>query len=150
MNPGTGGLSHKSCYSRRLPSIRSRSRRRVHDYDLKYNEFRPRTMWSLSKAFTSAGTRPGGQFGATARLGEYLDTFFAEILTRGSSLCAEMYESISDAPTGIHPPSTCHKLTTIVAQLTFRGWLRLQSNDPILVRPVFVPPSVYRSRFGRV
>jgi hypothetical protein len=45
----------------------------------KYDEFRPRTMWSLSNAFTSAfkELEPVPQFRATARLGEYLDTRFS-------------------------------------------------------------------------
>lgn len=55
--------------------------RHVHDYyfDPKYDEFRPRTMWSLSNAFTSAfkELEPVPQFRATARLGEYLDTRFS-------------------------------------------------------------------------
>ncbi len=45
----------------------------------KYDEFRPRTMWSLSNAFTSAfkELEPVPQFRATARLGEYLDARFS-------------------------------------------------------------------------
>ena len=39
-----------------------------------YHEFSPRTMWSLSNAFTSAFKRldPVPQFKATAKLGEFL------------------------------------------------------------------------------
>jgi hypothetical protein len=55
--------------------------RRVHDYyfDPKYDEFRPRTMWSLSNAFTSAfkELEPVPQFRATAKLGQYLDARFS-------------------------------------------------------------------------
>jgi hypothetical protein len=55
--------------------------RRVHDYyfDPQYDEFRPRTMWSLSNAFTSALKEldPVPQFRATAKLGEYLEARFS-------------------------------------------------------------------------
>jgi hypothetical protein len=55
--------------------------RRVHDYyfDPQYDEFRSRTMWSLSNAFTSAfkELEPVPQFRATAKLGEYLDARFS-------------------------------------------------------------------------
>lgn len=42
--------------------------------DPKYPEFSPRTMWSLSNAFTSAFKKldPVPQFKATAKLGEFL------------------------------------------------------------------------------
>jgi hypothetical protein len=41
----------------------------------KYEKFRPRTIWSLSNAFTSAFKEldPIRQFRATAKLGEFLD-----------------------------------------------------------------------------
>ena len=55
--------------------------RRVHDYyfEPQYDEFRPRTMWSLSNAFTSAFKEldPVPQFRATAKLGEYLEARFS-------------------------------------------------------------------------
>ena len=55
--------------------------RRVHDnyFDPQYDEFRPRTMWSLSNAFTSALKQldPVPQFRATAKLGEYLEGRFS-------------------------------------------------------------------------
>jgi hypothetical protein len=55
--------------------------RRVHDnyFEPQYDEFRARTMWSLSNAFTSAfkGLDPVPQFRATAKLGEYLETRFS-------------------------------------------------------------------------
>ena len=55
--------------------------RRVHDFyfDPKYDEFRPRTVWSLSNAFTAAfkELEPIPQFRATAKLGEYLDESFS-------------------------------------------------------------------------
>ena len=54
--------------------------RRVHDYyfDPKYEEFRPRTLWSLSNAFTSAlkELNPVSQFKATANLAKFLDSRF--------------------------------------------------------------------------
>jgi hypothetical protein len=52
--------------------------RTVHDlyFEPKYEEFRPRTIWSLSNAFTSALKEldPIPQFRATAKLGEFLET----------------------------------------------------------------------------
>ena len=51
--------------------------RTVHDlyFDPKYEEFRPRTIWSLSNAFTSAfkELEPIPQFKSTAKLGEFLE-----------------------------------------------------------------------------
>jgi len=51
--------------------------RTVHDlyFEPKYEEFRPRTIWSLSNAFTSAfkELEPIPQFKATAKLGEFLE-----------------------------------------------------------------------------
>lgn len=50
----------------------------VHDlyFKPKYEEFQPRTMWSLSNAFTSAFKEldPIPQFRATAKLGAFLET----------------------------------------------------------------------------
>ncbi|MGA7765797.1 MAG: hypothetical protein WCA27_06185 [Candidatus Sulfotelmatobacter sp.] len=55
--------------------------RTVHDlyFEPKYDEFRPRTIWSLSNAFTSAfkGLEPIPQFRATAKLGEFMETRFS-------------------------------------------------------------------------
>jgi len=55
--------------------------RRVHDnyFDPRHEEFRPRTMWSLSNAFTSAfkELEPVPQFRATAKLGQYLEARFS-------------------------------------------------------------------------
>jgi hypothetical protein len=55
--------------------------RRVHNYyfDPKHDEFRSRTMWSLSNAFTSAfkELEPVPQFRATGRLGQYLEARFS-------------------------------------------------------------------------
>jgi len=52
--------------------------RRVHDlyFNPQHEEFRPRTMWSLSNAFTSTFKElaPIPQFKATARLGEFLES----------------------------------------------------------------------------
>lgn len=44
-----------------------------------YEEFRPRTIWSLSNAFTSAFKEldPIPQFKATAKLGEFLEARFS-------------------------------------------------------------------------
>jgi hypothetical protein len=56
--------------------------RTVHDlyFEPKYEEFRPRTIWSLSNAFTSAfkELEPIPQFKATAKLGEFLETRFSQ------------------------------------------------------------------------
>lgn len=52
--------------------------RSVHDlyFEPRYEEFRPRTIWSLSNVFTSAfeELEPIAQFNATAKLGELLET----------------------------------------------------------------------------
>jgi hypothetical protein len=54
--------------------------RSVHDlyFEPKHEEFRPRTIWSLSNAFTSAFKEldPIPQFKATVKLGEFLETGF--------------------------------------------------------------------------
>ena len=49
-------------------------------FEPKYDEFRPRTIWSLSNAFTSAFKEldPIPQFKATAKLGEFLETRFSQ------------------------------------------------------------------------
>ena len=51
--------------------------RTVHDlyFEPRYEEFNPRTIWSLSNAFTSAFKEldPVPQFKATAKLGEFLE-----------------------------------------------------------------------------
>jgi hypothetical protein len=56
--------------------------RSVHDlyFEPKYEEFRPRTIWSLSNAFTSAFKEldPIPQFKATAKLGEFLEAQFSQ------------------------------------------------------------------------
>jgi hypothetical protein len=62
--------------------------RTVHDpyFEPRYEEFRPRTIWSLSNAFTSAFKEldPIPQFKATAKLGEFPeDRFLTVVLTRG-------------------------------------------------------------------
>jgi hypothetical protein len=55
--------------------------RSVHDlyFEPKYEDFRPRTIWSLSNAFTSALKEldPIPQFKATAKLGEFLEARFS-------------------------------------------------------------------------
>jgi len=56
--------------------------RTVHDlyFEPKYEEFRPRTIWSLSNAFTSAFKQldPIPQFKATAKLGGFLEARFSQ------------------------------------------------------------------------
>ena len=56
--------------------------RTVHDlyFEPKYAEFRPRTIWSLSNAFTSAFKEldPIPQFRTTAKLGEFLEARFSQ------------------------------------------------------------------------
>jgi len=56
--------------------------RTVHDlyFQPRYEEFWPRTIWSLSNAFTSAFKEldPIPQFKATAKLGEFLETRFSQ------------------------------------------------------------------------
>ena len=56
--------------------------RAVHDlyFEPKYEEFRPRTIWSLSNAFTSAFKEldPVPHFKATAKLGEFLELRFSQ------------------------------------------------------------------------
>src|SRR5580700_1915018 len=56
--------------------------RRVHDlyFEPPFEEFKPRTVWSLSNAFTSAFKEldPIPQFKATAKLGCFLDTRFKQ------------------------------------------------------------------------
>jgi len=56
--------------------------RSVHDlyFEPKYEEFRARTIWSLSNAFTSAfkELEPIPQFKATAKLGQFLETRFSQ------------------------------------------------------------------------
>jgi hypothetical protein len=56
--------------------------RTVHDlyFELKYEEFKPRTIWSLSNAFTSAfkALDPVPQFKAAAKLGEFLEARFSQ------------------------------------------------------------------------
>jgi hypothetical protein len=56
--------------------------RTAHDlhFEPKYEGFRPRTIWSLSNAFTSAFNEldPIPQFRATAKLGEFLEAWFSQ------------------------------------------------------------------------
>ena len=56
--------------------------RRVHDlyFEPAFEEFQPRSVWSLSNAFTSAFKEldPSPQFRATAKLGCFLDTRFKQ------------------------------------------------------------------------
>jgi hypothetical protein len=61
----------------------------VHDlyFEPKYEEFEPRTIWSLSNAFTSAFKEldPIPQFRATAKLGEFLEPLLAGLLRKHGS-----------------------------------------------------------------
>ncbi|HWO29604.1 MAG TPA: hypothetical protein VNO32_12490 [Candidatus Acidoferrum sp.] len=52
--------------------------RTVHDlfFEPKYEEFRPRTIWSLSNAFKELDPIP--QFRATAKLGGFLEAHFSQ------------------------------------------------------------------------
>ena len=56
--------------------------RKVHDlyFEPKYEELRPRTIWSLSNAFTSAfkELEPIPQFKVTAKLGAFLESRFSQ------------------------------------------------------------------------
>lgn len=56
--------------------------RTVHDlyFEPKYDEFRARTIWSLSYAFPSAfkELEPIPQFKATTKLGEFLESRFSQ------------------------------------------------------------------------
>lgn len=56
--------------------------RTVHDlyFEPKYEEFRARTIWGLSNAFTSAfrNLDPIPQFRARAKLGEFLEARFSQ------------------------------------------------------------------------
>ena len=56
--------------------------RTVHElyFEPKHEEFRSRTIWSLSNAFTSAfkELEPIPQFKATAKLGEFLEARFSQ------------------------------------------------------------------------
>jgi len=57
--------------------------RRVHElyFNPQHEEFEPRTMWSLSNAFTSALKEldPIPQFRATAKFGEFLEALFSQV-----------------------------------------------------------------------
>jgi hypothetical protein len=54
----------------------------VHDlyFEPQYQDFRPRTIWSLSNPFTSAfkELEPIPQFKATAKRGEFLESRFSQ------------------------------------------------------------------------
>ena len=56
--------------------------RAVHDlyFEPTYEEFQPRTIWSLSNAFTSSfkELEPIPQFRATAKLEEFLESRFSQ------------------------------------------------------------------------
>jgi hypothetical protein len=83
-------IDGRDCEGGYPPSIRLRANlrlpknlaRSVHDlhFEPKYEEFRRRTIWSLSNAFTSAFKEldPIPQFKATAKLGEFLEARFSQ------------------------------------------------------------------------
>ena len=80
--------------------------RRVHDlyFEPQYEEFRPRTMWSLSNAFTSAFKEldPIPQFKATAKLGAISGRAArAEVLKRCGSGGSRLAEPAATAPSVI-------------------------------------------------
>src|SRR3981081_151499 len=77
--------------------------RAVHDlyFEPKYEEFRPRMIWSLSNAFTSAFKEldPIPQFKATAKLGQFLEARSSQAFyPKGRSRLAAL-------PTGFGPPA---------------------------------------------
>ena len=48
-----------------------------HYFEPQFEAFKPRTLWSISNAFTSAfkQLKPVKQFQATARLGDFLESY---------------------------------------------------------------------------
>jgi hypothetical protein len=80
--------------------------RSVHDLycEPKYEEFRPRTIWSLSNAFTSAfkDLDPIPQFKATANLGEFVETRFSSRSSpRGAVLTVPPFRNFLFGASGI-------------------------------------------------
>ena len=63
--------------------------RKVHDFYFhpQFDEFQPRTMWSLSNAFTSAFKEldPIPQFKATAKLGAFLEAIESNAKARAAA-----------------------------------------------------------------
>lgn len=78
--------------------------RAVHDlyFKPKYEDFRPRTVWSLSNAFTSAfkELEPIPQFKATAKIRAFLETRFCN----RSSLWAASGDRPSELVSVVHDP----------------------------------------------
>jgi hypothetical protein len=70
--------SNKKTRHRRRMMISSSSSAAVH-FEPKYEEFRSRTIWSLSNAFTLAFNKldPIAQFKATAKVGKFLELRFS-------------------------------------------------------------------------
>ena len=70
--------------------VPKRLSRTMHDlyFEPKYEEFRPRTIWSLSNAFTSAfkELEPIPQFRAAAKLAEFLEARFSEAFYRRTAV----------------------------------------------------------------
>jgi len=75
--------------------------RTVHDlyFDPKYEEFRSRTIWSLSNAFTSAfkELEPIPQFRATAKLGEFLRPAFRKLFEESWRCQPDRRSSLPDS-----------------------------------------------------
>ena len=86
--------------------------RSVHDlyFEPKYEEFRSRTIWSLSNAFTSAFKEldPIPQFKATAKLGEFLEARFSQSSSTrgGAGPAAPSLLRAKCRPEGIVAPAT--------------------------------------------
>lgn len=88
--------------------------RNVHDlyFEPEYEEFRPRTIWSLSNAFISAFKEldPIPQFKATAKLGEFLEAQFSQSF-KPSGRCRQdrpfptSNSTCSDDPCRQNPPA---------------------------------------------
>ncbi len=84
--------------------------RTVHDlyFQPKYEEFEPRTIWSLSNAFTSAFKEldPIPQFRATAKLGEFLEARFSSFLRKhgGAGRTADPFITLSACSCAWRPP----------------------------------------------
>jgi hypothetical protein len=74
-------------------------------FEPKYEEFRPRPIWSLSNAFTSAFKKlePISRFQATVKLGEFLETrlsklFWLTAVSAGPPLLVTFYGLAAPRP----------------------------------------------------
>jgi hypothetical protein len=81
LRPKWSSTRHSSKANWEAPKLLART---VHGpyFEPKYEEFKPRTIWSLSNAFTSAFKEldPIPQFKATAKLEEFLESRFPQSL----------------------------------------------------------------------